>query len=189
MQWIRDIALFLVFSGIILEMISDTKYYKFAKWVAGMILLLQFIKPLGDAENFSNWFSSKFFSFDYAMGTDRILEEIYATEDRTGNSVLLAYKENISKQIDRLLAENGLLLAGCEIEVEPDGTLEKLRVLAVYNDRPENAGILIPTVTPVRFEEVPENNAVSPLELYIMELLAEFYGMDKNKVEVIIREA
>ena len=42
MQWIRDIALFLVFSGILLEMIADTKYYKFAKWVAGLILLLQF---------------------------------------------------------------------------------------------------------------------------------------------------
>ena len=54
MQWIRDIALFLVFSGILLEMISDTKYYKFAKWVAGMILLLQFLKPLADTENLGN---------------------------------------------------------------------------------------------------------------------------------------
>ena len=78
MQWIRDVALFLVFSGIMLELISDTKYYKFAKWVAGMILLLQFIKPLADTENFGNWFVSRMFSFDYALGTDRVLEEIYA---------------------------------------------------------------------------------------------------------------
>ena len=64
MQWIRDIALFLVFSGILLETVSDTKYYKFVKWVAGMILLLQFVKPLADTENFGNWFSARLFSFD-----------------------------------------------------------------------------------------------------------------------------
>ena len=46
MQWICNIALFLVLSGIMLELIADTKYYKFARWVAGVILLLQFFKPL-----------------------------------------------------------------------------------------------------------------------------------------------
>ena len=45
MEWIRNISLFLVLSGLLLELIADTKYYKFAQWVAGVILLLQFIQP------------------------------------------------------------------------------------------------------------------------------------------------
>lgn len=189
MQWIRDIALFLVFSGILLELVSDTKYYKFAKWVAGMILLLQFIKPLADTENFGTWLSARMFSFEYAIGTDRVIEEIYATDDRTENSVLSAYKESVSGQIERLLWENGLRLTGAEIGVEQDGTLKSLRVLAVYEDKQEKTDILVPTVAPVLLGEMPENTAVSPMELYIRELLAEFYGMDENKVEVIIQEA
>jgi hypothetical protein len=189
MEWIRDIALFLVFSGILLELISDTKYYKFAKWVAGMILLLQFIKPLADTENFGNWLSARIFSFDYAMGTDRIIEEIYAADDLTENSVLSAYKANVSAQIDRLLGENGLQLAGAEIEVQKDGKLQRLQVLAVYKDKQEKQDILVPTVAPVRLREMPENLTVSPMELYIRELLAGFYGMDENLVEVIIQEA
>ena len=189
MQWIRDVALFLVFSGIMLELISDTKYYKFAKWVAGMILLLQFIKPLADTENFGNWFVSRMFSFDYALGTDRVLEEIYAADDHMGNSVLSAYKESVSEQIDLLLNENGLKLAGAEIDVEQDGTLRNLEVFAVYEDKQGDMGILVPTIEPVRIGELSKNNKLSPMELYIMELLAEFYGMDKNKVEVIIQEA
>ena len=95
----------------------------------------------------------------------------------------------VSKQADRLLRENGLKLAGAEIEVEKDGTLKKLWVLAVYEDKQENAEIYIPTVTPVRLGELPKNTVVSPMELYIRELLAGFYGMDENKVEVEILEA
>ncbi len=189
MQWIRDIALFLVFSGILLELIADTKYYKFAKWVAGMLLLLQFIKPLADTENFGSWLSARMFSYDYALGTDRVLEEIYRADEQRENSVLSAYKENVSKQIDRLLSENGLKLSYAEFDVAEDGALQNLRVLAVYEDRQERAEILIPTVAPVRLGEFPENKVVSPMELYIRELLAEFYGMEESKVEVIIQEA
>ena len=189
MEWIRDIALFLVFSGILLELISDTKYYNYAKWVAGMILLLQFMKPLVNTENFGNWFSARMFSFDYALGSDRVLEEIYATDDRMGNSVLSAYKEKVSTQIDRILKENGLKLSMTEMEVEKDGTLQNLRVLAVYEDKPENVEILVPTVSPVHLGNFPENTAVSPMELYIRKMLSEFYGIEENKVEVIIQEA
>ena len=189
MQWIRDIALFLVFSGIMLELISDTKYYKFAKWVAGMILLLQFIKPLADTENYGNWFSARMFSFDYALGTDRVLEEIYRTDNKREDSVLSAYKERVSEQIDRMLRNNGLKLSGAEIVVGKDGTLQNLQVLAVYEDRQDGADIQIPMVSMVRLDEMPKNNAISPMELYIRELLAEFYGIDENKVEVIIQEA
>ena len=189
MQWIRDIALFLVFSGILLETVSDTKYYKFTKWVAGMILLLQFVKPLANTENFGNWFSARLFSFDYALGTDRVLEEIYRTDEQRENSVLSAYRSKVEEQIERLLNENGLKLAGAKIEVEKDGTLQKLQVLAVYEDEQEKTGILVPTVAPVRLGEFPKNDTLSPMELYIRELLAGFYGIDENKVEVIIQEA
>ena len=46
MQWLGNLALFMLVSGLMLEMIADTKYYKFARFVAGVILLLQFISPI-----------------------------------------------------------------------------------------------------------------------------------------------
>ena len=189
MQWIRDIALFLVFSGILLEIISDTKYYKFAKWVAGTILLLQFVKPFSDTDNFGNRLFSGVLSLDYALGTDRVLEEIYETDEWTEGSVLMSYKKKISEQIDVMLRKNGLRLFRADMSVAEDGGLQELYVLAVYEDRAQVTEILIPTVMPVRLKEEQKNNAVSPMELYIRKLLAEFYGIDENRVEVIIQEA
>ena len=189
MQWIRDIALFLVFSGILLEMIAGTKYYKFAKWVAGMILLLQFVKPLTNVEDFGNRLVSGFMSFDYSMDTDRVLEEIYEADKQTESTVLMSYKKKIAEQIDELLRKNGLYLWEVEMMVAEDGTLQKLQVLAFYENKPEQTDILIPTVVPVFIGESPMKHTISPMELYIRELLASVYGMEENNVEVIIREA
>ena len=189
MQWICSIALFLVFSGLLLEMIADTKYYKFARWVTGVVLLLQFLKPFTETESVWNRFTAIFSSFDYALGTDRVLEEIYEADGKAEDTVLQNYKEKVAGQIDSMLQKNGLQLIQSEFSVERDGTLQEMKIRAAYKDKQEKTGILIPTVAPVIFDEVPEKKTVSPMELYIRELLAEFYQMDENKIEVVIQEA
>ncbi|MBP3611129.1 MAG: stage III sporulation protein AF [Lachnospiraceae bacterium] len=191
MQWICSIALFLVLSSILLEMIADTRYYKFARWVAGVILLLQFLKPFTDTERLWEKFKASFWSFDYALGADKVLEEIYRTEEVTESAVLLGYKENISRQIGQLLQENGLWLLAVELEVEDSGKLKSMDVTAQYLDGTERKEetIWVPTVVPVNVGETPKKHTVSPMELYIRETLAEFYQMDENKIEVVIQEA
>ncbi len=191
MQWICNIALFLVLSSILLEMIADTKYYKFARWVAGVILLLQFLQPLTDTEDVWEKFKASLWSFDYALGADKVLEKIYQTGEATESSVLTSYKGNISGQIDQLLQNNGLRLLEAELEVEDSGKLLSLVVTAQYLDgtEPEGGTIWVPTVVPVNVSKTPKKNTVSPMELYIRESLAEFYQMDKNKIEVVIQEA
>lgn len=189
MQWICSIAMFMVLSGIVLELIADSKYYKFARWVAGVILLLQFIKPLTASEELWSRFLMKFNSFDYALGTDRVLEEIYREEEQVENSVLAAYKNSIADQIGILLEKNGLSMVSTECSVKKDGSIEKLWVLATYQDGTKEYVSGIPTVVPIRIGEVQQKKTVSPLELYIRELLAKFYQIEEEKIEVIIQEA
>lgn len=189
MQWICNIALFLVLSGILLELISDTKYYKFARWVSGVILLLQFLQPITSMEEIWNRFTVNFTSFDYALGTDRVVEDIYRMDKSTENYVQENYKKMIADQIDRKLQSNGLKLLEADITVAEDGTLEGLWIKAAYLDGSGTQKGLIPTVIPVRIGEKKPEKTVSPLALYIRELLAEFYQMDENKLEVVIQEA
>ena len=189
MQWICSIAMYLVLSGIMLELIADTKYYKFARWVAGVILLLQFLKPLTDTEEVWNRFTASFRTFDYAVGTERVLEEIYEVDAQAEYSVLQEYKADIEEQISRMMQKNGLKLVQTEIGIAEDGTIEQMWVWADYLDGTEEKQTLIPTVVPVRIGEEVRKNTVSPLELYIREMLAEFYRMEENNIEVVIQEA
>jgi len=189
MQWICSIAMFLVLSGIVLELIADTKYYKFARWVAGVILLLQFFRPLTESDITWSRFNAIFGSFDYALGTDRVLEEIYAVDEKAECSVLAEYKAGIEEQIHRILQKNGLKPVQTELFVAEDGTIEKMWVWAEYRDGTEDRNSLIPTVAPVRIGAQVKKNFVSPLELYIRETLAEFYQIEESNIEVVIQEA
>lgn len=190
MEWICNISLFLVFSGLLLELIADTKYYKFARWVAGVILLLQFIQPFTEVETIWNKFIVSFQTFEYAMGTDKVVEQLYQMGEQTETSVLQNYKIAISEQIAQLLQKNGLKLKHTELEIKPTGEMEWLKVSAVYQDKEEMVQeIKIIEIKPVELEEVVKREVLSPMELYIRDCLAEFYQMDKNKIEVVIQEA
>lgn len=189
MQWICNITLFLVLSGILLEMISDTKYVKFARWVVGTILLLQLFKPFAEAEKLWTRFVTVFSSFDYALDNRRVPEELYGVEEQREGAVLADYKERLKKQIDGILQKHGLQLLYADFEIQENGLISKMKLKAVYSDREEVAEIAIPTVSPVNLWNREEDNMVSPLELYIRELLAELYQMEENKIEVVIQEA
>lgn len=190
-EWIKNIAMFLVISGLLLEMIAETKYYKFARWVTGVILILQLIQPFVDTQNLWERFLASFRSFDYAIGSERVLEEIYATTDVSAQSVLKSYRESIIGQVETILNQYSIGLVDTEIEIKEDGTLEWLYVLGEYKTK-EEAFVRIPTVVPVeitkeQWEE--EQNVISPMELYLQEILAEFYHVDKNRINVVIQEA
>lgn len=195
MEWICSIALYMVFSGILLELIADTKYEKYAKWVAGVLLLLQFVKPItqfGNWEKLEDYFQAKLASFDYALGTDRILEQIYETEQWRETSVLSDYKGTVTKQIDQLFQKSGVTVVKAEMEIGEQGELLSLFVVAQYADRTtEETRIAIPTVALVTVtqETQQRKTAASPMELYLCSRLAEFYQLEENKIEVVIQEA
>ncbi len=189
MEWICNISLFLVLSSLLLELIADTKYYKFAQWVAGVILLLQFIQPFTNIEDVWTKFTIHVQSFDYAMGTDKVVEELYQMETQTENTVLLNYKSLISEQITQILQEKELQLEQLELEMKQTGEIEWLTVRASYEEKEKREEkIQIPQVSLIKLEKTIENKTVSPMELSIRDALAEFYQIDKNKIEVVIQE-
>ena len=172
MEWVCNIALFLVFSGLLLELIADTKYYKFAQWVASTILLLQFIQPFTDIESIWNKFTTSFQTFDYAMKTDKVVEQLYQVGEQTETKVLQSYKMAISEQVEQLLQKHGLQLKQIELEVKSTGELVWLKVRAIYQEKEEVVEeIKIIEIEPIKLEETVKKEVVSPMELYIIDCL------------------
>ena len=191
-EWIKNIAMFLVMAGLILEMLAETKYYKFVRWVIGVILMLQLLKPLADTQELWERFMTGVRSFDYAMGSERVLEEIYDASEGTAESVQNKYKAMLAEQVAKLLGEHEIILQKMETEVGEDGAILKLHVYGIYKTEETEAYVQIPTIAPVVIsgeEEENEDGIMSPLELYLCEMLAEFYRIEENRICVEIGEA
>ncbi len=197
LEWIKDIAMFLVFSGLLLEMTAETKYYKFLRWGVGMMLLLQVIRPITDAQGLWEKMLAKIQSFEYAVGSEKILEQLYETSELEKKTVEDKYKQAITAQVEKILDRYETELVYTEIELNEDGSLSSLFVKGEYRtEKKEGGSISIPTIRPIETVQTEtdrkENDTVkknSPMELYLRETLAEFYQLDENRIEVVIQEA
>ena len=103
MEYIKQIAFFMVFSGIVLELTTDTKYHKFSEWVIGILLILKLVRPWIEEKPVWEQFLYRFASFEYALGADEITEQLFSAEERVERSVRSAYEETLTAQIEHLL--------------------------------------------------------------------------------------
>lgn len=195
LSWLKEIAMFLVISGVLLEMIAETKYERFVRWVVGVILVLQLVRPFAETKDLWNHFTVSLRSFEYALGSDKVLEEIYAVSGTTNGTVLERYKESVCIQVEKILDKHSLRFLSAEIEVAENGELLSMKVYGSYETGEKKGtddynAICIPTVVPIKIKEKEEKaDIVTPMELYIRNVLAEFYQVEENRIEVELQEA
>lgn len=198
LDWIRNLAMFLVFSGLLLEMTAETKYDKFIRYGVGILLLLQVIRPIADAQGLWDKVLTKIQSLEYTVGSEKILDKLYETSELGYQTVEDKYKEAITAQVEKILDRHEIELLYTEIELKEDGSLGRLLVRGEYRtEKKEEGSISIPTVRPIepvrteeeREEEIRTEEKNSPLRLYLRKTLAEFYQVDENRIEVVIQEA
>lgn len=193
MEYIKQIAFFMVFSGIVLELCADTKYHKFSEWVVGVLLILQLVKPWFSEKPVWEQFLYRLVSFQYVLEAEYIPEELSGAEEHVERSVQSVYEKTLTTQIEGLLQENklNLLVASYVIE-QTTGELKQITVTAEYQTVEEDrAGqIEIEKIEPVTIGEAPvkQPDVVTPMEVYVKELLADFYGLPEQHINVRIQE-
>lgn len=195
LEYIKEIAFFMVFSGILLELTADTKYHKFSEWVVGLLLILKLVKPWMEGEPVWEQFLYRFASFEYALGVDEVTEQLFSAEEAVGRSVQSAYEETLNAQIEHLLHNSRLTLVAASYEFEErTGELKQMAITAVYQmsreEAEEEGQIQIRPIEKVvvgeREEQQPE--VITPMELYIKNMLADFYQLSADNINVSIRE-
>lgn len=197
MEYVKQIAFFMVFSGILLELISGTKYQKFGEWVVGILLIMQIVMPFINKEQIWDKFLYRLASFDYVMQGESVLEEIVLGEEQVTESVRITYEETLRKQIAAILERNSLVLQKAAFEIsETSGELLKLSVWAGYQtqtqEKQKEEKILISAIPPIvigtKEEETEQPKVMTPLEIYIKNLLSDFYNLEANNINISIQE-
>ena len=194
MEYIKQIAFFMVFSGIVLELTTDTKYHKFSEWVIGILLILKLVRPWIEEKPVWEQFLYRFASFEYALGADEITEQLFSAEESVERSVRSAYEETLTAQIEHLLNNSKLTLVSASYELEQSaGELKKISITAAYRTSEEENDTERIQIRPVeqvvigeQKEQQPE--VVTPMELYIKNLLADFYQLPADNIYVNIQE-
>ena len=112
--WMKGIAVFLIFSGILLQILPDEKYRKYVRFILGLILMLLLADPLLRLTRQSDALTEKIRFFTLEQKREELQEEISHAEDAYKKKLEEGYKEILNEQLEELLLEDGYQLMRAE---------------------------------------------------------------------------
>jgi hypothetical protein len=192
-NYIRNLAVFLIFSSFIAIIIPGKKYEKYINLVLGIILIFMITAPLAGVINALAGSSGDIFA-DISLAYDRAAMAAQIEQaDLAGREAILAlYREGLTDQTRRLVDNHGeftLLAAYFEIDTENNfGEILFMHLILESKDAQQPfiriEPIRIPPAIGTRGEPTPPSDihVESPHIMSLKNLLASFYNMGLDNI-------
>lgn len=188
-SYAKTVLFFLLFVNLVMQLLKGSDYERFVHPVCGMILVILIVRPvltLFGGEEKVLYAAEQKISFLLAQETPRF---VVSEEDGYEFAVLEAYEEELIAQLSGILSEEGLSLISADFSLSAEerdyGSIRGLTVFAEYGRKDTETKIVI---EPIVFGEKRADTTVSAEEIRIKDKLADFYGIEKENINVNIKE-
>ena len=199
-SWMKNIAFFLILSGLLLQLLPDGKYRKYLKFFSGMILVILVASPVNHWFGLEEQLVRAAEEFVWEQQAVEIQEQFILADEARYDQLQREYETLIAEQAGSVANAYGYEIEDCRAELVLDtesesfGQVSSLTVIL----RPEEEGQVI-WVEPVQIGEVtaeaqkggePETEEqLTSAELpQIREELAEMYSLEGSELVVRLIE-
>lgn len=199
-EWMRNILIFIIAVTVIFQLLENSSYRKYARFVAGMILILLIVKPLLKVSGKEQGFWYLLGSYDYLFETEDKSAELTGAEEYRNLVILEEYEKALAQQVNQLLNKKGLTLISMDAEFGSNlseidyGALKSLTVVVGYQKEAEAENVSEVTVEQIVIQIGEEKSSknppsdTSPFALSVKNLLADFYNLDAEHIHITIQE-
>ena len=188
-SYAKTVLFFLLFVNLLMQLLKGSSYERFVHPVCGMILVIMILRPvlsMFGGEEKVLYAAEQKLSLLLAQG-----EQGYVQEEGTGYefAVLEAYEKELIIQLSEALAEEGLSVVNADFSLSAEekdfGTIRGLTLTAEAAKEQREGRIYI---APIVFERGIREETVSAEEIRIKDKLADFYRIEKENINVSIKE-
>lgn len=167
MDWVRQIAFFLIFMSVFYQLVPDKKYKSYLKLFASLVLIVLTMNPLTELFDFQQQLDFNQDVFAYPREVEEFRLKAEQAQGRQYEDILQNYRQTVEEQLERMAERFGLYISGCDInlsgEAESFGQVTMVRLTVSYrrtDGNPERAGAGR-TGTAKKTEEIEAVQAVS----------------------------
>ena len=194
-EYIRNIAVFLVFSSFITIIMPGKLYEPYVKLVLGIVLIFLIAQPLAGAINAIAGSSGDIFS-DMALTHERAImaAQIEVSSNEQIEAIISAYTQSLTQQLGRIVENNGFYLHGASFEIDKgDDFGEILKIqLTVAEQAPQTSLI---SIDPIRIAPAlgsqgqPQDtyNDESPRIISLKNAISYFYNLPMDNIILDMR--
>ena len=116
--WVKNIIYFMIFLAVVNNLLADSKYEKYIRFFAGMVLILLVVSPLTGKMRLDEQISSMFRSISLHNDADDLQSRLWNMDEKRLDQVLGKYQEAVESDISAMAAAQGLT---CSARVQIDG--------------------------------------------------------------------
>ncbi|NLK97522.1 stage III sporulation protein AF [Defluviitalea saccharophila] len=202
-EWIRNIALFVIFSALIEMLMPESHFRKYIHMILGFVLMLILIRPItsiffDNKDTFKNFIEIN----QLEMERQSIVRQSSVLELKQEELILDTYKSNLGEQIKKLIENNtNVSVSHVETYVNEDktnkdyGVIQGVNLTIIKNKEPDSKITAIVPIKPVEIntahskkQNKVEGHEEDELEKNIKKLLINFYNLSGDNINITVQK-
>lgn len=195
--WVKNIAYFFILISLVMNLVPGKQYKKYIKLFTGIILILIILSPVSRLFNLEDTLSHYLDMENYQLELEQLQYDLILADDKHYEMVISSYEDDIKRQIDIWVKEKGLYLLDTSVNWEMDSTSSeygKIKGMSILVSKRENSieeneiEISIKKIIVSLNSEEKIENQGSIEEIYLKNLIQDFYNIPINNINVSIQE-
>lgn len=206
-SWLKSVVIFMIFLTILSNLLGKSDFKKYVNLTTGLLLVLVTVNPILKFISSDKGFDYFYDSINLQMESTEVANEMKDAKENQQKEIINEYKRKIEEQMEQLLKERDLNLLSSEIIIDEDSNSEeyahikRIQVDATYlavtkESESKVAKVVIPEIE-IGVDREQNNTEkenkgrdvrfLSPMEIQIRNMLAEFYHILPDNIEVRIQ--
>lgn len=119
-EWVRNITYYMIFITVAGNLLADSKYEKYLRFFAGMVLILLVLKPLTGGLRLDERIAYLFESITFQKEADDFKEKLWGMEDQRFAQVMGAYEDAVAMDLRGMAGDFGFTAKDVRVTIASD---------------------------------------------------------------------
>lgn len=188
-DWVKNLAVFMILISVIRNLLPKSNYEKYVRLFTGMLAVLLVMNPLFQLLGMQDSIDDLFSLDIYSQEMEEMKENFLQAGSGFESSLISSYEEQIRKQIQLLLREEGITAARIQFYVCTDETDERygsISRMEIYLGKEAQKDTEFPEIeTPTAGTETGFASGYKQIEREeLAKKLCDYYHLERNQVRI-----
>lgn len=119
-SWVKNIIYYMIFLSVVNNLLADSKYEKYIRFFAGMVLILLIVSPLTGKLRLDEQISSMFRTISLHNDTDDLKSQLWEMDDKRLGSIMGTYEEAVEQDVAAMAEADGLTCVAAAVRIDGD---------------------------------------------------------------------
>ena len=116
--WVRNIIYYMIFLSVVNNLLADSKYEKYIRFFAGMVLILLVVSPLSGGLGLEEHMASLFRTISFENDANDLKTQFLGMEDKRLSQVIGKYEEAVEHDLVAMAEEDGLACVSAQVHID-----------------------------------------------------------------------